>query len=90
MLVAFSILPFRLFAPFGQYRHGCDPPARVTPLFYLPSALDGNESFFVRLSEFFIFPLNSPPPSDIEPFFQYFRHTIRQSGSPHSASLRFG
>ncbi len=38
MLLALSILPFQLFAPFGQYRHGCDPPELPTLLFPHPSA----------------------------------------------------
>lgn len=90
MPVAFSILPFCLFAPFGQYRHGCDPPARLIPFSFLPSAFDGDPPAFARDSDFLTFSLVSSQLSGVEPFSPLFRHTARELRFLESASLRIG
>lgn len=83
------VLLVRPFSPFGRYRHGCDPPALSTHFSFLQRALNDDPSAGCPFIRF--------PPSiflqrrrNIEPFFQFLRHTTRQSGSRKSASLRFG
>jgi hypothetical protein len=83
------LLLIRPFSPVGRYRHGCDPPALSTRFSFLKRALNDDPPAgcpFIR------FPpsICSQRRRIIELFFQFLRHTTRQSGSRKSASLRFG
>ncbi len=90
MPAAFSTLPFCLFSPFGQYRHGCDPPARLIPFSFLPSVFDDDPPSVARRSDYLTVSFISPPLSDVEPFSPLFRHTARVLRFLESAGLKIG
>jgi len=65
-----------LLGPFGQSRHGCDPPDQLIPFSSLPSAFDGAPSSFAHRSAFFPFSFILQQIQGIEPLLNPFRHTV--------------
>lgn len=70
------------FSPYGEYRHGNDPPEKPTRSFSRLTSGKGHGSFFVHLPYFFIVFSVIHPLSGIEPFLNPFRQTTTQLSFP--------
>jgi len=85
---------FGLFlGPIGRYRHGCDPPGRLTPFSSLPSALDSDHTSPLSLSDFLaVFCIShiSQQILGVEPLVPLFRQTTKQSRSLEPSRSRIG
>jgi hypothetical protein len=64
-----------LLRPFGQYRHGFDPPNRPTRYSFFPPGFDFNHSPLACPSNFFTLSIISQRLLVIEPFIKAFRPT---------------
>lgn len=79
-----------LFGPFGQYRHGCDPPGQLAGFCSLPTAFDQSNLPRGFPAGLFAFSFISQRLRVLEPFIHPLRHTSIPRKSPEPTNWRIG